>query len=330
MSHPAILISLIIPAYNAQHTISECLDSILSQPFDSYEILVVNDGSTDDSPLLIDQYAQQFPDIIKAIHQENHGIGFARNAGIANARGTYLGFVDSDDSVKPDYFAEIVPVLQQQQPDLFIFRYQRIYRRKPSIFEKYYRFSEYRLLNTKVNLDTHPELIYQTENSLWIKMVKREIASGSGFTFSHVKLAEDMKVNLNWLLKSNSIIFSNKVLYNYILDNNYVSTSTKHITDLFKVVDSVCAEYRNYGKFEKCYPELEIVFIKHLLVANMRRMKSAKMENKHAVFLSLRAKLMHYFPNYIGNPYLKEEPFYLRFAVWLSWHVPGIFRIILA
>ncbi len=327
--NPPLLISLVLPVYNAAHTLTECLESILSQGYDGYEIILVNDGSTDGSQELIEQYAGRYPEKVKYVNQPNKGLGFARNTGIAMAQGTYLGFVDSDDFLAPNYFAVIDPVLRQQQPDIFVFNYQRVYRRKPSFLEKRYRFSDRKIVDTKVNIDTHPQIICQTENSVWIKMVKREIAKGSGYVFSEVRLAEDMKVNLNWMLKSDSIIYSNEVLYNYILDHNYVSTSTQHITDLFQVIDSVCEEYRKHGKFESCYAELELMFIKHLLVANMRRMKSVRTENKQAVFMSMRAKLMAYFPHYIRNRYLKQEPYYLRLAVWLSWYAPGVFRILL-
>lgn len=94
--------SIIIPVYNAEKYLRFCVDSILSQVVDNFELLLVNDGSKDDSGRICDEYAKK-DNRIKAIHQDNMGASFARNVGIENANGEWISFVDADDWVAPDY-----------------------------------------------------------------------------------------------------------------------------------------------------------------------------------------------------------------------------------
>jgi glycosyltransferase involved in cell wall biosynthesis len=97
-------VSIIVPVYNVSKYLRKCLDSLINQSLDSFEIIIVNDGSTDDSELIINEYAAKFPDKIFAYTKTNGGLGLARNYGIERARGKYIGFVDSDDWVDPKMF----------------------------------------------------------------------------------------------------------------------------------------------------------------------------------------------------------------------------------
>lgn len=96
-----------------------------------------------------------------------------------------------------------------------------------------------------------------------------------------------------------------------------------------KVIDSVYSCYESQGQLKKYYSELEIVFIKQLLISNMRRLKLSKSENKFETFMALREGLSKYFPDYINNRYLNNEPFYVRTAVYLAWKTPTVFKFIL-
>ena len=96
--------SIIIPAYNAEAYLQRCLDSIFSQEFEDYEVIVINDGSTDGTATLLEGYPQ-----VKVIHQENHGMATARNRGIDKAKGEYILFVDSDDELMPHALSNLAP-----------------------------------------------------------------------------------------------------------------------------------------------------------------------------------------------------------------------------
>jgi len=327
--NPQILLSLIIPVYNSQDSLAECLDSILNQSYKGYEIIIINDGSSDGSQQIIDQYAAQHPNIIKFFTKANEGLSVARNLGIDNAIGEYIGFVDSDDFLESNYFTVIERILKSQEPDLLIFSYKRVYKRKQSFLEKKYSFSKYEIVDKMVNINSHPQIICQAENAVWIKIIRRNLVGKNQKFLNSLLGNEDLEVSHKWYLIAEKIIFSKEQLYNYVIRNNSLNASTKKIANFYLVIKSVCEEYKRQGKFESCYAELEILFIKHLLISNMRRMKSSKIKNKQALFLSLRANLMEYFPDFKNNSYLKQEPYYVRLAVFLSWYFPGIFRFIL-
>lgn len=100
------LISVIIPAYNVAPFLPRCLDSLLSQTWQHFELIVVDDGSTDDTAAIVDAYAARDPRV-HVLHQQNGGVSSARNAGLAASHGELIGFADGDDWVKPDYLQRL-------------------------------------------------------------------------------------------------------------------------------------------------------------------------------------------------------------------------------
>ncbi len=101
------MISIVIPVYNTAQYLPECIDSIIQQSYKDFEVILVDDGSNDDSPELCDQYAAQYP-FITTLHYENHGPSFARNKGTEAAKGDYILYIDSDDLVVPDYLQAMI------------------------------------------------------------------------------------------------------------------------------------------------------------------------------------------------------------------------------
>lgn len=111
------LVSVIVPVYNVEEYLPECLDSILASTYKNLEIIVVDDGSPDNCPRICDEYAQKDPRI-KVIHQENQGLVGARNTGLKHAHGKYIGFVDSDDAVSPVMYEQLVRAIEETEADL--------------------------------------------------------------------------------------------------------------------------------------------------------------------------------------------------------------------
>ena len=109
--------SVIIPVYNAADTLRRCLDSLLCQPFDDYEIILVNDGSTDDSEAICRAYAEGCRRV-RLLSRPNGGVSSARNAGLELALGTYILFVDSDDYIKPDMLEKLYAALTKEDADI--------------------------------------------------------------------------------------------------------------------------------------------------------------------------------------------------------------------
>ena len=118
-----IMISFIVPVYNAEKTISRCLDSILNQIIKNFEIIIVNDGSTDNVQSIIDEYAINYPAIIKSYEKSNAGPGNTRNYGIEKSSGKYIAFVDSDDSIESNYTKIVTSVIDDYNADIVIINY---------------------------------------------------------------------------------------------------------------------------------------------------------------------------------------------------------------
>ena len=117
MSNPTV--SVIIPVYNAQEGIKQCLDSLLNQSFTDFEIILLNDGSTDNSLEVIKKYAAD-NDFIRVIDKENEGVAKTRNKGIQLANGKYIVFIDNDDFVDSDYLERFYNEIDQEQLDIVL------------------------------------------------------------------------------------------------------------------------------------------------------------------------------------------------------------------
>lgn len=108
MRERAVAVSVVVPVYNVEKYIERCLDSLVRQKFGyEYEIIIVNDGTKDNSMTIADRFASEY-DFIRIITQQNAGLSAARNTGLANARGEYIAFVDSDDFVSPFTFPKCI------------------------------------------------------------------------------------------------------------------------------------------------------------------------------------------------------------------------------
>ena len=111
-------ISIIIPVYNSTLYLKQCVESILAQTYHNFEILLVDDGSTDDSPMICDEYAKK-DDRIVTIHKQNGGTSDARNVGLEKASGDYITFMDNDDYWSdPDALCDIIKVISETEPDV--------------------------------------------------------------------------------------------------------------------------------------------------------------------------------------------------------------------
>ena len=108
-------LSIIVPVYNVEKFLNKCLDSLIGQTMEDYEIILVDDGSKDASGRICDDYAERYPELVRVMHIDNGGQGRARNFGIDTAKGEYLGFVDSDDYLEPNVYGYMLEVLGDER-----------------------------------------------------------------------------------------------------------------------------------------------------------------------------------------------------------------------
>ncbi|MDD5924050.1 MAG: glycosyltransferase [Clostridia bacterium] len=196
------LISIIVPAYNIEPYISRCLDSILSQTYQNIEIVVVNDGSSDKTGEIIDQYSKNYPEKIIGIHKENDGVSKARIDGITASHGSWIGFVDGDDMIASDMYARLMKNALEYNADISHCGYQTIV----NDGERIHKFYDTGRIVKQDNSAGIRDLIEGSfvEPALWNKIYKRS-------------LVEQLLDNKDWdrSLKINEDVVMNYVLFGY-------------------------------------------------------------------------------------------------------------------
>ena len=325
-----ILISFIVPVYNTEKTISKCLDSIIKQTIKNFEIIVVNDGTRDNAQILIDNYYKKYPEIIKAFIKENGGLSDARNYGIKKSKGKYIAFVDSDDYIENNYCEIVSEIINKHKTDMIIINYNRIYNKHQNYFERNYNFNRGNIYNKTIKINENPEIIANTEVASWLRILKREFfIQNESFYFTNDRVYEDLEASLKWYLQIDTVFISNTRLYNYSISKNTLNFNSKNIEMFLAIIDEICFYYRKEMKFEKYYYELEYLFTKHMLLSNIMRLREAKRKNNYAIFFDLRNKLKNQFNFFNQNKYLKNEPFYVRIFVFISYYFPQTLKLIL-
>ena len=220
MNNP--LISIVIPIYNSENQLEQCIDSLLNQTYQNLEIILVDDGSKDSSWDKWERYAQK-DSRIKAVHKENGGVSSARNLGIQYATGEYLGFLDSDDYVSPDLYADLVDILNSN-PGLDGIRYQ---------FRNVYG-SELRESSSSKNLGAIP--LDSKLKAMQLILVDKEFPSVAIFLFKRqkirhtfnedVKTAEDYLFMMHYIMHAEKVFITNKVYYYYVYNQNSITRAS--------------------------------------------------------------------------------------------------------
>ncbi len=222
-------LSVIVPVYNVEKYLPACLDSILKQTGFELEIILVDDGSTDASSQICDEYSKR-DSRIRILHEPNRGVSVARNTGVSCATGEYVAFVDSDDELVPYAYQTCVSYIEEiPDVDCLIYGYHVIKNKKTySVIPKagYYTKSDFG--------DAYTELLLSfLINSPCNKIYKREVISSSGAFFpKEMDLGEDLIYNNRYLRKCQQVAVLDKVLYNYYYRDNG-SLTTRYHNDLF-------------------------------------------------------------------------------------------------
>lgn len=218
-------LSFIVPVYNTEQYLCQCLDSIIDQDNGQIEIILVDDGSTDSSKTICDQYAERYPDYIRVIHKENQGLLLARRTGIAYATGDYIAHVDSDDYLLDDAVNTICHAIDTAPCDMLFFDY--IYGEGQGKPERYIKIRDD---SDPAYTENKSEIIDQFLfggyfNCVWMKVCRRTVVdSGRDYTpFKNVANGEDVLQTLALIDNASSFLYIPKALYYYRRDNMSMS-----------------------------------------------------------------------------------------------------------
>ena len=207
------LISVIVAAYNIEDYIERGVASICSQTYRNLEIIVVDDGSTDGTGILCDKTASK-DERVHVIHKENGGLADARNVGLAQAKGSYIAFVDGDDWIDTGMYEEMLGALKDQHADMAVCRYRQVYR----------DYTEDRSVDRAVLFEGQEALQYyvqeteeyEIQNAAWNKLFRKELISGVMFPAG--RWYEDIMFTTTALSRAKRCIYLDTAYYNYIID----------------------------------------------------------------------------------------------------------------
>ncbi len=221
--------SVIVPIYNVEPYLPICVDSILAQTFRNFELILVDDGSTDGSPILCDAYARK-DSRVRVIHQPNAGVVAARNAGLRTARGGYVLFVDGDDWVSPQYLQHGQAIIEETRAELLLFSCHRVYEIPGGLSETVFEPASEGLYDRETARSAFfPSLLMDphmrhTSYSCSGKLFRRELAEQGLFSVdSHISLGEDLLSVLSAFLKARSIYVSQEVMCFFRIRNQSAS-----------------------------------------------------------------------------------------------------------
>lgn len=209
-------ISVIIPVYNIQQHLRECLDSVLGQSYPHLQVICVDDGSTDESPAILAQYAQK-DNRVQVIRQQNAGPGAARNTGLEAATGEYVIFLDSDDWFEPDFLEKMVDTAVREGADVAICRAVEFDtnsgRELPSQWMMKKQYLPGKLAFAPQEMADH--LFQFTYGMPWDKFYRRELLTSSGIRYPALKNSEDLAFVYPTLLAAKRIAVVDEVLIHH-------------------------------------------------------------------------------------------------------------------
>ena len=245
MTHP--LFSILVPVYNAGKYLDECLESLTKQSFSDYEVVLIDDGSTDGSGEKCDAWRQRFPERLRVAHQANQGVVPARAAAFREARGEYLVFADADDLLHTDALKTLKEYFCRYGADMGLFPASQ----KPDFSEPITKlpFADGQLLSVAESGELR-RLLGSTFllNNLWMKAFRREIAEiDRDFTpVSHISEGEDLMFSLPLVERAERIVFCDHILYYY--RENPVSITNTYKPGLFRSIRDVLRIQRSYAE----------------------------------------------------------------------------------
>ena len=299
-----VKVSVIVPVYNVEKYLEKCLESLVNQTLKEIEIIVVNDGTKDNSGEIINKYVKKYPNKVKGYTKENGGLSSARNYGLQYATGEYIAFVDSDDWVDLDMYEKMYHKAIQESLDVVVCDTINVYQEEQK---------SYRVSNLNYSADNLKNYIISPPMAP-IRLYKKYIFDK--VNFENDIFYEDLNLNPSLVCITNKIGFINDGYYYYRQRSNSIMRQqkfNKKLLDIFTVLDN------NYEKLYNCYSaEVEYLYITHLLrTATLRFLDY----NDAIQFLpKINSVMKEKFPKWGKNYYYKKSSFKLKVICFLAIH----------
>ena len=297
-----IKVSIIVPVYNVEGYLEKCLDSLVNQTLENIEIIVVNDGSPDNSQAIIDDYVSRYKNI-KSYKKKNGGLSDARNYGLKYAKGDYISFVDSDDYIDKFMLEKMYTKAIENSLDIVVCDSVEVCNDTKTIKRSNFHYSENEVKNYIISPPMACTRIY-----------KRSL-------FSNVKFKvgiyyEDLNLTPSMVNYTDKIGFVEEGLYFYVQRENSIMKQKKYSSNLLDIFDVL--EY-NKKLLQKSYPdEVEYLYIQHLL--RSASLRFLDYDNSRFLLKKINDIIKNYYPNYWKNKYYRKSSLKFRTVCFLSYH----------
>ncbi len=302
-------LSIIVPVYNmaADRKLNNCLQSLLAQNMSDYEIIAVDDASTDESAEILRQYARKYSSKLKAIYlPENLHQGGARNRGLEEAAGDWVGFVDSDDWVSPDMYPKLLDRAEKTGADLVGCQYCLAYEYTMDPGEPV-RIHDPGVIGL-IDEDKRRKLI-SGFGSMVTYIYKREVIVENELSFPEKTFYEDNGASPLWMMRFNHIEIVDEPLYFYYQDpgSTVHTVSMEKLHQRMDVMTSMISEFEERGWSEKYHDELESYFTRLFYVNTLFSYMQSDLKTDMEFLKKLRNGMLKHFPDFRQNKSYKSD-----------------------
>lgn len=289
-------VSVIVPVYNVEKYIGKCLDSLVNQTLEDIEIIVVNDGSTDSSKYIVEQYKEKY-DNIKYYEKENGGLSDARNYGLQFAKGKYIAFLDSDDYVAPNLYKKMYEKAKKEDSDMVECNFYWVYgkKTKKDIGQKY---------------KGKKQMFEKARVVAWNKLYKKEVLDNAKVQFPKGLRYEDVEFFYKLIPYIERVSFVKEPLIYYVQrKKSIINTQNEKTKDIFTVLENVISYYKEKNLYEEYKEVIEFTFTRLVLCSSFKRIckikdKTIRKQLLNETWIILNEK----FPNWKENRILNTEP----------------------
>lgn len=295
--------SIVVPVYNVENYLEKCVDSIINQQFKDYELILVDDGSTDKSGTICDKLVSENKDKvnIKVVHQENKGLGGARNTGIEVATGEYLFFVDSDDTIVDGTLQVLSEYIEDNNVDIVTFDIVKVDENGNELYT-IPGFSYEYIVSTP---EENKQLIL-TEHSACNKVIRKKLFIENGVRFPERLWFEDLATIFK-LFPYAKMGYVRKAYYVYLERTGSIMNSAKcdKNIDMITAMNDTLDFYKKNDLFEKYYDELEYIAAFHLYYLSSIRVM--RIDSRNTLLKTFKEFMEKEFPNFRQNKYLGKK-----------------------
>lgn len=289
-------VSVIVPVYNVEKYIEKCLTSLVNQTLEDIEIIVVNDGSKDNSKKIIEEFIQIYPKKIVYLEKENGGLSDARNYGIPYAKGEYIAFLDSDDYVEKDTYEKMYELAKKEKSDMVECDF-------------YWEYPNKTKIDTGEIYHNKKEMLEKVRVVAWNKLIKRETLEKAKIEFPKGYRYEDVEFTYKLIPYLDKVSFLKKPCIHYIQRENSISNLQNEKTkEIFDVLEHVINYYKEKNIYDEYEQQLEYIYARYLLCSSLLRIVKIKDKETRNNLLDMTwTNLNTKFPNWKENKILKKN-----------------------